>query len=73
MDNAIVEKKNDLLTASESEQTVDNIELLKQELLQFLYFDGLTAEILHRLINRIEVMDDGTPVIHYRFSAPIME
>jgi site-specific DNA recombinase len=71
--NDLAEKKNDLLSAMESEQTVDNIEKLKQELLQFLNFDELTPEILHRLINRIEVTAYGTPVIHYRFSAPIME
>jgi site-specific DNA recombinase len=69
--NELAEKKNDLLTAMESEQTGDNIEKLKQELLQFLNFDELTPEILHRFINRIEVKDDGTPFIHYRFSASI--
>ena len=71
--NELAKKKNELLTAMESEQTADNIEKLKHELLQFLNFDELTPEILHRLINRIEVNADGTPVIHYRFSAPIME
>ncbi|MEI2358103.1 DUF4368 domain-containing protein [Mesobacillus zeae] len=57
----------------ESEQTVDNIEQRKQELLQFLDFYELTPEILHCLINRIEVKADGIPKIHYRFSAPIIE
>ncbi|MEH7154714.1 recombinase family protein [Neobacillus drentensis] len=71
--NELAKKKNELLTAMESEQTADNIEKLKQELLQFLNFEELTPEILHRLINRIEVTADGIPVIHYRFSAPIME
>ncbi|MFJ7727315.1 recombinase family protein [Neobacillus sp. NPDC097160] len=69
--NELVEKKNNLLTAMESEQTADSIEKLKQELLQFLNFDELTPEILHRFINRIEVKDDRTPFIHYRFSASI--
>ena len=71
--NELVGKKERSFTAMESEQTVDNIEKLKQELLKFLNFDELTPEILHRLINRIEVTDDGIPVIHYRFSAPKME
>ncbi|MEH7253305.1 recombinase family protein [Neobacillus niacini] len=66
----LVEKKNELLTAIESEQRVDNLEQLKQELLQFLDFDELTPEILHRLVNRIEVKVDGIPKIHYQFSAP---
>lgn len=69
----LVEKKNELQTAIESEQTVDNLEQLKQELLQFLDFDELTPEILHRLVNRIDVKVDGIPKIHYRFSAPKIE
>ncbi|PAQ14741.1 recombinase family protein [Bacillaceae bacterium SAOS 7] len=69
----LVEKKNELLSLLANEQVIDNIEQLKQELLQFLNFDELTAEILHRLINRIEVKEDGTPRIHYRFSAPTFE
>lgn len=69
--NELAEKKNDLLAVMENEQTAGNIEKLKQELLQFLNFDELTPEILHRFINCIEVKDDGTPFIHYRFSASI--
>lgn len=52
---------------------MDNIDKLKQELLQFLSFDELTPEILHRLINQIDAKEDGTPVIHYRFAAPTFE
>jgi site-specific DNA recombinase len=69
----LVEKKNELLTAIESDQTIDNLEQLKQELLQFLDFDELTPEILHRLVILIEVKVDGIPKIHYRFSAPKIE
>jgi hypothetical protein len=69
----LTEKKNEMITMLESEQVIDNIEKLKQELLQFLNFDELTPEILHRLINRIDVKEDGTPVIHYRFAAPTFE
>ncbi|HZH62537.1 MAG TPA: hypothetical protein VEY70_23835 [Metabacillus sp.] len=71
--NELVKKKDDLLSALESEHTVDDIGKLKQELLQFQNFEELTAKISHRLINRIEVTADGTPIIHYRFAAPIME
>jgi site-specific DNA recombinase len=56
-----------------SGQTEGNIEKVNQELFQFLNFDELTAEILHRFINRIEVKDDGTPFIHHRFSASISD
>ncbi|WP_066298405.1 recombinase family protein [Bacillus sp. FJAT-29937] len=65
--NELVEKKNDLLSSLEGEHTVDDIEKLKQEFLQFLNFDELTSEILHRLINRIEVKAYGTPVIPIAF------
>ncbi|WP_238579204.1 recombinase zinc beta ribbon domain-containing protein [Neobacillus niacini] len=69
----LVGKKNEMLLMLESEQVIDNIDKLKQELLHFLNFDELTPEILHRLINRIDVKEDGTPVIHYRFAAPTFE
>jgi hypothetical protein len=69
----LVKKKSEMLSALESEEVIDNLDKLKQELLHFLNFDELTPEILHRLINRIEVMADGTPIIHYQFSAPTFE
>lgn len=69
----LTEKKNEMITMLESEQVMDNIDKLKEELLHFLNFDDLTPEILHRLIKRIEVKEDGTPIIHYRFAAPTFE
>lgn len=69
----LAEKKNEMVLMLESELVIDNIDKLKQELLQFLNFDELSPEILHRLINRIDVKEDGTPVIHYRFAAPTFE
>jgi len=55
------------------EQVIEDTDKLKQELLHFLNFGELTPEILHRLINRIDVKEDGTPVIHYQFAAPTYE
>jgi superoxide dismutase len=69
----LVEKRNELLTFMESEDVIETIEKLKKELLHFLNFDELTEDILHRLINRIEVKEDGTPIIHYRFTTPKIE
>jgi site-specific DNA recombinase len=66
----LIEKKNNLLRGLENKQTSDNIGQLKQTLKQFLNSDELTPEILHRFVNRIEVMSDGKPIIHYSFSAP---
>jgi len=66
----LIEEKNVLLKGLENKQTVDNIEQLKQKLQQFLNSDELTPEILHRFVNRVEVMSDGKPIIHYSFTAP---
>lgn len=57
----LMEQKNELLSLMESEDVIETMEKLKKELLQFLNFDELTEDILHRLINRIEVKEDGTP------------
>ncbi|MDI6590850.1 MULTISPECIES: hypothetical protein [Bacillus] len=69
----LVEKKNEMLSMLESEQVIDNIDKLKQELLQFLNFNELTPAILHHPINRIDVKEGGTRVINYRFAAPTFE
>lgn len=71
--NQLEAKKDEVFSMLKNEQLIDNIDKLKQELLQFLNFEELTSEVLHRLINRIEVKEDGTPVIHYRFAAPTFE
>lgn len=41
---------------------------LKKQLDAFISFQELTPEILHRLIDRIEIKEDGTARIFYRFS-----
>lgn len=66
----LVTKKNELVSQFEQENVTENLGQLKSELLSFLNFDELTPEMLHRLVNRIEVREDGIPRIHYRFSAP---
>ncbi len=69
----LLEQKDELTLLLESEHVILDIEKLKDELLSFLKFDELTPEILYRLINKIEVNEDGTFKIHYRFSAPRFE
>lgn len=66
----LVIKKNELVSEFEHENVTENLGQLKSELLSFLNFDELSPEMLHRLVNRIEVREDGIPRIHYRFSAP---
>ncbi len=59
--------------AESSLQTTDHelaIQELKQSLEAFMDFKELTPEILHRLIDRIEIKADGSPRIFYRFSNP---
>ncbi|MFJ8265762.1 recombinase family protein [Peribacillus asahii] len=46
------------------------IKELKQQLGVFIEFQELTPDILHRLIERIEIKADGSPRIFYRFSNP---
>lgn len=68
----LVEKKNEMLSMLESEQVIDNIDKLKQELLQFLNFNELTPAIyITQLIELIK--EGGTRVINYRFAAPTFE
>lgn len=69
----LLKRQNELSVMLESEQVILDIEKLKDELLSFLKFNELTPEILHRLINKIEVNEDGAFKIHYRFSAPRFE
>jgi site-specific DNA recombinase len=69
----LMKQKNEFLTFLESEDVTKTMDKLKQELLHFLNFDELTPEILHRFINRIDVKEDGTTIIHYRFAAPKIE
>jgi hypothetical protein len=47
-----------------------HIERLRSELEQFRKVDVLTPELLHRLIEKIEIKADGTARIFYRFSLP---
>jgi len=43
---------------------------LKKSLDDFMSFNELTPELLHKLIDRIEIKADGSPRIFYRFSNP---
>jgi site-specific DNA recombinase len=63
-----------IITQTESSLHITDDELAIQELKQslevFMDFKELTPEILHRLIDRIEIKADGSPRIFYRFSNP---
>ncbi|MBV6715260.1 recombinase family protein [Paenibacillus chitinolyticus] len=51
-----------------SSSTGENIVRLKKELKQFMKLDELTSEMVHRLVDRIEVQADGSVNIHYKFT-----
>ncbi|WP_416826159.1 hypothetical protein [Ectobacillus polymachus] len=49
--------------------------VLGDDIKGFVALSGYVPQfvIVHRLINRIEVKTDGTPIIHYQFAAPKFE
>ncbi|MBE1446162.1 recombinase family protein [Paenibacillus sp. OAS669] len=55
--------------SSQSNSQFD-LERLKNEIQSFLKLDELTPEMLHQLVDKVEVQADGTPKIYYRFTTP---
>ena len=62
-----IEKLMSFLETSDDQLAIKE---LKQQLDVFIDFQELTPDILHRLIERIEIKADGSPRIIYRFSDP---
>src|SRR5690606_30306896 len=53
----------------QQKQTIDFTKLI-QQIERFVQNPVLDEEMLHKLIERIEIKEDGSPRIHYRFSDP---
>ncbi|WP_268624913.1 recombinase family protein [Paenibacillus alvei] len=68
--NELIEKKCNIEESLKNNNNTLAFTELKQLLEEFLSFKELTPEILHRLIDRIEIKADGSPRIFYRFSNP---
>ena len=68
--NNISSKVEKLMSSLETSDDQLAIKELKQQLDVFIDFQELTPDILHRLIERIEIKADGSPRIIYRFSNP---
>lgn len=68
--NTILSRIEQLKRAFETNHDESAIMELKQQLDGFIEFQELTPDILHRLIERIEIKADGSPRIFYRFSNP---
>jgi len=69
--NELNKKKCDLEESMKNNSDTIAFTELKQLLDDFLSFKELTPEILHRLIDRIEIKSDGSPRIFYRFKNPM--
>lgn len=57
-------------TIEQGEKAQDTLQKLAKELERVLEFDDLTEELLHRLVERIEVGEGQQVVIQYRFANP---
>lgn len=69
--HCLQEKMMDLTRALESETSnVERAQSLLRELDRILEFQDLTEELLHRLVERIEVTQDHQVVVRYRFADP---
>lgn len=51
-----------------SSSTGESIVRLKKELKRFMKLNELTSEMVHRLVDKIEVQADGSVNIHYKFT-----
>ncbi|MBB6447073.1 recombinase family protein [Bacillus benzoevorans] len=73
LSNLVLEKYELEKANSEIQETTQsNITKLKKELNHYLEFNELTPEMLHRLVDRIEIKEDGSPRIFYRFSNELL-
>lgn len=63
-------KKSELQNQSPDDY-IQKLDLLKLEIEKSLKFEDLTNETLSRLVERVEIEEDGTAIIHYRFADPV--
>lgn len=68
--NATSSKIKQLESSLQVKENEPILKELKKQLDIFISFQKLTPEILHRLIDRIEIKADGNPNIFYRCSDP---
>ena len=58
----------------ESESPTDYTEklnILKTEIEKITAFNHLTSEMLSKLVEKVEIEENGTATIHYRFADPV--
>lgn len=63
-------KKSTLSNVAQTKGVDVMVARMKEELQRFMKLKDLTSDMLHRLVERIEVTADGIPQIRYRFAPP---
>ncbi|MBB5171922.1 hypothetical protein [Texcoconibacillus texcoconensis] len=66
--NELNVKKSELKATLQVNDFSEEIEKVKKVLHRFFPFEEVTNEMLHYLVERIDVKKDGTPIIKYRHS-----
>ena len=63
-------KKSELENRSPDDY-IQKLDLFKTEIEKALQFEELTNETISRLVEKVEIEEDGTAIIHYRFADPV--
>lgn len=64
----LTKEKQTIETSLDESSTALNVDALNNELKKFVANPLITPELLNKLIDRIEIKEDGSPRIYYRFS-----
>lgn len=64
----LTNEKQSLETSISESSTALNVDVLNNELRKFVAKPAITPDLLNKLIERIEIKEDGSPRIYYRFS-----
>ncbi|WP_110114923.1 hypothetical protein [Bacillus sp. CGMCC 1.16541] len=64
----LTKEKQTLETSIGKSSTALNVDVLNNELRKFIASPAITPDLLNKLIERIEIKEDGSSRIYYRFS-----
>ncbi|PYZ96627.1 hypothetical protein CR205_13055 [Alteribacter lacisalsi] len=53
----------------QEQNTLDKANM-EQNFAEFLFSGSTAIEIIHRVVDKVYIFEDGTPDIHYGFSEP---
>ncbi|QIZ06824.1 hypothetical protein HFZ78_08970 [Priestia megaterium] len=66
----LIQTKSEIEIKLSNKNVTEQIKKIQKDLSKIKKVDTLTPDLLHRLIERIEIKADGTARIFYRFSLP---